>query len=74
MMMAKQPMNVSTVNAVIYDLAHDLDLTEKAWLITALRSHVNTYCRAHMTGYHEGECNRLIDQWIDVHERSAGRR
>jgi hypothetical protein len=58
-------MQVDTVNSLLYDLAHDLDLTEKAWIISALRSHVNQYCRNHMSGYDEARCNRLIDNWIE---------
>lgn len=72
--MSKPIVSVSTINSIVYDLAHDLDLTEKAWLIPALRSHV--YHLAQQTLHRPSalEVGRLVDQWIDAHERAAGRR
>ncbi len=64
--MSKQFMSVETVNSVLYDLAHDTDLNESAWIIPALKSHMHHYASFHMTGYDWNHCERLIDQWVAV--------
>lgn len=66
--------SVSTINSIVYDLAHDLDLTEKAWLIPALKSHVWHLAQQTLHRPVALEVERLVDQWIDVHERAARRR
>jgi hypothetical protein len=61
-------MDVDTINAICYDLAHDIDLNEKAWLIPALHSHVQHLAQQTLTGYNFHRATKLIDQWIAVRQ------
>ena len=64
--MTKPFMSVDVVNALAYELAHDLDLREKAWIIPALKSYIKQYGRERWSGFDRDRCERYIDQWIAV--------
>ena len=64
--MTKQVISVESINSICYDIAHDLDLVEKDWLIPALKSHVHHYAKNYLVGYNYGTVEKLVTQWILV--------